>query len=129
EVLGWARHDTPNGIVESIATVQEGESAVVYFSVLRFAARWIERQAQQQFFQASDAWQLDGALSTVANYPNCQLDVGNTTGTQIAIASAPIFLPGHVGYEIHAVGSRGTVVEVTSPTQILLEIDPARPFF
>jgi len=129
EVLGWARHDTPNGIVESIATVQEGESAVVYFSVLRFGSRWIERQAQQQFFQASDAWQLDGALSTVANYPNCQLDVGNTTGTQIAIASAPIFLPGHVGYEIHAVGSRGTVVEVTSPTQILLEIDPARPFF
>lgn len=129
EIAGWARHDTPNGIVEAITTIQEGEVNAVYFSVLRFGVRWIERQAQQQFFQASDAWQLDGALSIASNYPNAQLDVGGQTGRQTATASAAIFSAGHVGYHIHAVGSRGTIAQYVGPTQVLLDIDPARPFF
>lgn len=129
EIAGWARHDTPNGIIESITTIQEGEVNAVYFSVLRFGSRWIERQAQQQLFQASDAWQLDGALSIASNYPNVQLDVGGQTGRQVAVASAPVFVAGDVGKEIHAVWSRGKIVEYVSPTQIFLDIDPARPFF
>jgi len=129
EIAGWARHDTPNGIVESITTIQEGEVNAVYFSVQRFGSRWIERQAQQQLFQASDAWQLDGALSIASNYPAAQLDIGGQTGTQIAIASAAIFALGHVGYHVHAVNSRGTIVQYDSPTQVRIAIDPARPFF
>jgi len=130
EIAGWARHDTPNGIVESITTIQEGEVNAVYFSVQRFGSRWIERQAQQHLFQASDAWQLDGALSIASNFPNAQLDIGGQTGRQLAVASAPIFLPGHIDYyQIHAVNSRGTIVEYFSPTQVMVEIDSARPFF
>ena len=130
KITGWARHDTPNGIVESITTIQEGEVNAVYFSVLRFGSRWIERQAQQRLFQASDAWQLDGALSTISNYPAAQLDIGGQTGRQLAVASAPIFLPGHIDYyHIHAVNSRATIVEYLSPTQVMVQIDPDRPFF
>ena len=129
EIAGWARHDTPNGIVEAITTIQEGEVNAVYFSVLRFGVRWIERQAQQQFFQASDAWQLDGALSIASHYPAAQLDVGGKTGTVAAVASAPVFVLGDVGKEIHAVWSRGTITEFISSTQVTLAIDPAHPFF
>jgi len=42
---------------------------------------------------------------------------------------AAIFLTGHVGYHIHAVNSRGTIVQYDSPTQVLVAIDPDRPFF
>ena len=129
EIAGWARHDTPNGTIESITTIQEGEVNAVYFSVLRGTVRWIERQAQQRLFQASDAWQLDGALSIASHYPAAHLDVGGQTGTQAAVASAAVFALGDVGKEIHAVWSRGTITEYVSPTQVSIAIDPARPFY
>lgn len=128
EIVGWARHDTANGLVESITTIQEGETNAVYFSIQRGGLRWIERQAQQQLFQSSDAWQLDGALSIASYYPASVLTIGGQTGTQSAIALAPVFAAGDVGKMIHSVGSRCTITAFASPTQVTVAIDPDRAF-
>jgi hypothetical protein len=127
EIAGWARHDT-FGRYESIATVQEGTVNAVYFSVFRNGIRWIERQTQQQMDQVSDAWQLDGAISSVAHYPAADITLSGLTGTVAVVASANIFALGDIGKVINAGPYRGTVATYVAANQVTLTIDPTRPF-
>lgn len=128
EVMGWARHDT-NGIYEAVAVVQEGEVNAIYFSINRGGTRFIERQTQQLYFQDSDAWQLDAALSIQSNYPAANLQLAAASGTNIlATADAAVFASGDVGKVINAVASRATIITFVSTTQVRVNIDPLRPF-
>ena len=94
------------GCTVSVATIQEGETDAVYFSVLRNGVRHIERQAQQILWQDSDAWQLDAALSIKSNYPPVYLVIAQPTGSSVpARTSEALFVPGDVGKVINSVGS------------------------
>ena len=121
EIAGWARHDT-QGSYESIATVQEGDLNAVYYCVVRNGNRWIERQATQLLFQASDAWQLDAALSIHSNYPAATLTVQTTgVGTGVAASTSPgVFAAGDVGKVINAVASRAVITSYVSPTEVVI---------
>ena len=125
EITGWARHDTL-GIYELVATVQEGDVNAVYYSVWRSSGRCIERQAQQQLYQASDAWQLDCALSIASSYPLAYATLDALEGTATLIASAPVFAVGDLGKHIVAHKGRGIITQVTSTTEV--EIAIGRPF-
>jgi hypothetical protein len=128
EIVGWSRHDTQGGIVEAVTSIEEGGIDAVYFSINRGGTRWIERQAQQKFFQASDAWQLDGALSIASHYPAANATASGLTGQQVLTAASAVFSLGDVGKHINVVASRATVAQYNSPTQVLINIDPTRPF-
>ena len=65
EISGWARHDSFGGLYESVASVREGNTEGVYFSVNRNGTRYIERLCDRVYSQLSDAWCLDCASSYV----------------------------------------------------------------
>lgn len=122
EVMGFARHDT-NGSIESIAVVQEGMEDAVYRSVLRNGARCIERQAGQTFYQKSDAWQLDSALSIVSNYPAANLTLATPSGNNVLVtADAAIFGAGVIGQVINSIGSRAVVTSFVDATHVRVNI-------
>lgn len=122
EIIGWARQDTL-GRYESICTVQEGTVNAIYYSVLRGSTRFIERQATQVFYQDSDAWQLDCALSIPSNYPAASLTLDAATGSSVlATAGAAVFAPGDVGKSITAFYGKGVISQYISNTQVRLNI-------
>jgi hypothetical protein len=128
EIAGWARHDTLNGVVEAITTIEESGVNAVYFSVNRGGVRWIERQAQQRLYQDSDAWQLDGALSIASHYPAANAFTSGLTGRVTLTADTAVFSVADVGKHINVVASRAIVAVYVSPTQVLIDIDPVREF-
>lgn len=133
EVYGWARHQM-DGAVESITTVQEGTANAVYVSVNRGGTRSIERMSGQLYWQASDAWQLDAAVSIPSNFPNATITIGAATGSNVPVtASAPVFAPGNVGSHITAVQASGVITSYVSPTEVRMNIltlfgDPVIPY-
>lgn len=128
EVLGWARHFT-GGFYESVTTVQEGDTNAVYFSVNVNGTRQIRRQARDTYFQDSDAWQLDSALSIQSYYPPATLYVNQSSGNNVQFsASAEVFSAGDVGKEIHATASRANIVGFIDSTRVTVNIDPNKPF-
>ena len=128
EVFGWARHGT-TGVYESVATVQEGKTNAVYFSVNVNGTRQIRRQAGDVFFQDSDAWQLDAALSIAPNFPAATIVINSGTGLGVSVsASAGVFTAGDVGKELHAISGMATVVGFTDATHITVDISQTKPF-
>ena len=128
EVFGWAAHTT-EGMYESIATLREDRTNALYFSVNVGGTRQIRRQAGQSYFQDSDAWQLDSALSIQSNFPDAVLTLEAGSGDNVlATASAAVFSAGDVGKEIHAVYSKATVVSFIDTTHVRVNIDSAKPF-
>lgn len=125
EVIGWARHDT-FGLFESVVTVQEGEVDAIYFSILRNGQRCIERQTQQNFWQDSDVWQLDSALSIQSNFPATPMQISASTGENIVVnTGGPIFTAGDVGKIINAASSRATITSYVGPTQVRVTVNRA----
>lgn len=122
EIAGWARHDT-TGLYESIAVVQEGSIDAIYYSVARNNVRMIERMSEQEYTQASDAWQLDAALSITSNYPAANLQLAAGTGNDILVtADAAVFAAGDVGKAITALSSKAIIATFVDTTNVRVNI-------
>jgi len=67
EVWGWARHDSTNGLFESVCTVTEGSEDAVYFLVKRVIdgniCRYVERLESRVVNELSQSFFVDSGLS------------------------------------------------------------------
>lgn len=76
QMIAWARHDTPKGLVKSIAVIPEGDNDVLYAAIEReingSTVRFIERLKDREFDELDDAFFVDSGLT---------FDGRNTTAT------------------------------------------------
>jgi hypothetical protein len=143
EIIGWAHHDTL-GLVQSVATVTEGQVDAIYLVVKRFiGGQWlqfIERMADRTFaYGAEDSWCLDCAVQSALVTPAANLTISGTTavpasgtyplaplggslvatGTATFTADAPVFATGNVGSILRVGGGIATITTYISPTILI----------
>lgn len=120
EIVAWARHDT-NGFVEDLCVVREGNVNAIYLSVVRNGQRCIERLCERYFYAIDDAWCLDAALSTVANYPTQAITLDGTgPGIVHGAVATPLFTGADFGKTFRFGSAKGVVQSVDSPIQITI---------
>lgn len=131
EVYGWAAHST-RGLVESIASVQEGLEDAVYIVVKRRVngqwVKYVERFARREIEVAEDAWAVDCGLERPLTYPAATLTpVNGVQGDIVTMtASAAVWSSGDVGSVIRGGGGRATITAYTDSTHVQARIN--RPF-
>jgi hypothetical protein len=63
ELVAWARHDLPGGLVEDVCTIPEGDEDAVYLVVKRGVHRYVERLATRRILDVKEAVCLDSSLT------------------------------------------------------------------
>lgn len=122
-VYAWMPHDT-RGLVRALEVLREDGIDRVYIAVERTNGTFFERFAIRENATPEDIWSVDCALRTLPNNPAATLTVELISGYQhICTASSSVFSPADVGAHVRAGGGRGSVVQYTSATQIIVEFD------
>ena len=112
---GWHRHTT-QGVFESVASVDEGETDVVYALIRRQingqSKRYIERMVPRNFAQLSDCFFVDSGLTLRSNTPVTTLrGLDHLEGKTVAILADGAVMP-------QAVVHNGTVT-LTQPARVI----------
>lgn len=141
DVYAWTRHDTTNGLFESVASISEGAEDAVYFVVRRFIngryVRYIERLNTRNFNNAgipdvSQAFFVDCGLRNTLGTPAATVTPSATTtsfavdnvvnGTILITADANVFTAGDVGKVIRLNGGRGTVTAFVDAKNVQVKV-------
>lgn len=123
DIWAWHRHDMEGGIVESVATVPEGEEDALYLLVKRTingaTKRYIERMNTRTIDDIVDYIGMDCTKTTDGRHTGAVTMTlsGGTNWTYdetITItASSGTFTSSDVGKAIHLVGADGTKIRFT----------------
>lgn len=110
EVIGWARHDFENGLVERVCTIPEDGEDAVYLVINRTIdgdeVRYLERVATRTIVDVADCCFLDSSLvtdGTNAGATTMTLTGGSTWAVEEELtltSSAVVFAVTDVGDEI-----------------------------
>jgi len=141
EIAGWHRHDSGNGVFESVCSVAGGAEDSVFFIVRRtvngVAKRYIEKLATRTFGGIEDAFFVDSGLSydgrnTSATTLTISGGVGwNETESLSLTASTALFSAGDVGDRVSFTHQgtvyRLTITALTSPSLVSAAPDRTIP--
>lgn len=127
EVIGWHRHDTKNGLFESVASIYGDTETDVYFVVNRTfngtSKRFIEKMEKRNTADIKDAFFVDCGLSydgrnTTAT--GLTLSGGTTWGIEEVLtitSSADLFSAGDVGDKL-SFDFQGAKIKLTIQTYV-----------
>lgn len=129
QILGWARHDFDDGLVENVCVVPEGTEDAVYLVVKRTvdgrSVRYVERMNQRRVDARNEMVFMDATLGydgRNTGSTTMTLSGGTTWAydeTLTLTASAAFFASAYIGDEIHITSADGTEVircEITAYT-------------
>lgn len=137
DIWAWHRHDTDGGIIESVATVPEGEEDALYLLVKRTingsTKRYIERMNTRNIEDIEDAIFMDCAKTIDGRHTGVvtmTLSGGTTWAYDETItitASSGTFTSADVGKAIHLVGADGTKIRFTLTAYTSSTVMSGRP--
>lgn len=129
QILGWARHDLDDALVENVCVVPEGTEDAVYLVVKRTvngrSVRYVERMNQRRVDARNEMVFMDATLGydgRNTGSTTMTLSGGTTWAydeTLTLTASAAFFASAYIGDEIHITSADGTEVircEITAYT-------------
>lgn len=97
QVLGWHRHTFPNGFVESLTTIPEGDRDVVYMVIRRsvggFFVRYVEQLQARDTTSLDAGWSLDAALHYSGAPTTTFSNLGHLTGLTVSAVADGIHYP------------------------------------
>lgn len=137
DIWAWHRHDLAGGLVESVATVPEGDEDVLYLVVKRTingsSKRYIEKMNTRTIDDIVDYIGMDCAKTIDGRHTGAVTMTlsGGTNWTYdetlTITASASTFTSSDVGKAIHLVGSDGTKIRFTLTAYTSATVMSGRP--
>jgi len=137
DIWAWHRHDFDGGVVESVATVPEGEEDALYLIVKRTingaTKRYIERMNTRTIDDIVDYVGMDSAKTIDGRHTGAvtmTLSGGTTWAydeTLTITASSGTFTSADVGKAIHLVGADGTKIRFTLTAYTSSTVMSGRP--
>jgi hypothetical protein len=94
EMNAWTRHDTDNGLFESVATIPGSDADEVWFIVKRGSLRFIERMlARTSSTDPADQYFVDSGLSYDGAPASVLTGLDHLNGLQVTINAEGFILP------------------------------------
>ena len=117
-VGAWHRHDTKNGVFESVACVSEGDEDILYAVIRRTingkTVRYIERMHEREALSLEESFFVDAGIEDVYKTPQDFVDtLGHLEGCEVAILADGKVMP-------RAVVTNGRVAFPDKATRVIV---------